>query len=135
MIEGLGGPRASRADFRRGSPAGPNGFSVAAGRPATTEAGLPVGSTSAASMDAMLSLQEADPVFERDRSARRHGQAMLGALAALQRALLADGDTGSALTQLSRLAEELPEAADQTLARVLSAIRTRVEVEIARMQP
>ena len=83
-------------------------------------------------MDAMLSLQEADPVLERDRKARRHGQSILAALAALQRALISGGAGGAAIAQLSDLLRDLPHAADPALASVMSAIRLRAMVELAR---
>jgi hypothetical protein len=129
MIEGLGGPTALRAEFRR-TAGESSGFSVPAGRIAERTVSVPV--TSAAVMEAMLSLQEADPALERDCSARRHGRSMLAALAALQRALLADGGACSTLSHLRCLAEELPQTADPALAAVLAAIRLRAKVELAR---
>jgi hypothetical protein len=92
------------------------------------------GVAAAAGLDAlggMLALQEAtDPVL-RDRSARRHGQALLAALAALQRALLADGGEDEALERVAALAH-VPDAADPQLRAVLHQAGLRAAVELAK---
>jgi hypothetical protein len=80
----------------------------------------------------MLTLQELGGETAEDRDARRHGQDMLGALAALQRALLMGGDEEVALRQLAELAAAVPCAADRRLAAMVSAIAVRVRVELAR---
>lgn len=101
-------------------------FSVAA--QARTEA--PAG-VLAISMPSLLALQEEDAEAVADREARRHGQAMLSALAALQRGLLGGAD-GGALEQAAALARAAPAAADPRLAAVQRAILVRVAVEAAR---
>ena len=89
--------------------------------------------TPAAALDAMLALQEAEAEAARDRNARRHGKALLEALAELQRALLAGGDEeGPALQCLAALAADPPDAASPGLAGVLRALSLRAEVELAR---
>jgi uncharacterized protein YfiM (DUF2279 family) len=70
-----------------------------------------------------------------DRSARRHGKAMLQALGALQRALLGadEGDGPSAAcTALADLAGRMPEADDPLLRLILREIAARAAVELAR---
>ncbi len=82
---------------------------------------------------AMLGLQEtmADPVGE--RAARRRGQDMLDALAALQRGLLSPaGPDPASLRRLAALAAAAPHAADSGLREALEAIRLRAVVELAR---
>ncbi len=97
-----------------------------------------VAHTSAASppaaLDAMLALQEAEAEAARDRNARRHGKALLDALAELQRALLAESDDqeGPALHRLAALLEAPPDAANPALAGVLRALALRARVELAR---
>ena len=66
-----------------------------------------------------------------DREARRHGRALLEALAELQRALLSDGG-GQALERLLALVELEPQAGDPALARLIGAIRLRARIELAR---
>ncbi len=79
----------------------------------------------------LLALQEEDTDAVADREARRHGQAMLSALAALQRGLLGGADNG-ALEQAAALARSAPAAVDPRLAAVQRAILVRVAVEAAR---
>jgi Class II flagellar assembly regulator len=93
--------------------------------------------TPAAALDAMLALQEAEAEATRDRNARRHGRALLDALAELQCALLAesgagDGQDGPVLQRLAGLLEASPGAADPALAGVLRALSLRAQVELAR---
>ncbi len=90
---------------------------------------------------AMLALQEqtgsgADREADSaDREARRHGQKILEALAALQRALLTSVGSAESLAHLALLAEMAPTAHDPTLARLLSSIRLRAQLEIVRRVP
>ncbi len=79
----------------------------------------------------LLALQEAGQDAVRDREARRHGDAMLQALRALQRALLGGGDDLS-LRQLEALARGAPPPADPGLAMVQAMILQRTAVELAR---
>jgi hypothetical protein len=107
------------------------GFAVDMGldRAARTLAATP-----AAALDAMLALQEAEVEAARDRNARRHGKALLEALAELQRALLGGGggEEGPALQRLAALAAAPADAANPALAGVLRALSLRAQVELAR---
>lgn len=109
------------------------GFSVPAGT-----AGV-AGSRAAAApaaLDGLLSLQEREADWDRDRPARRHAQDLLNELSALQRDLLDEaGPPGPAtgrLDRLSALARALPSACDPRLAAVLRATCLRAAVELAR---
>ena len=76
----------------------------------------------------------------RDREARRHGQALLSALAELQLALIGGGGGSgtprdglkSLSERLSVLASTLPAAADPGLQAVVRAIGLRARIELAR---
>jgi hypothetical protein len=107
------------------------GFSVdgAAEGSAAAAAGAPAD----ISLASLLALQsdEADEV--RDRPARQRGHALLNALAALQRAMLAEGGVGrEQLQALAGLADSVPDAADPRLRAAMDAITLRVQVELAR---
>ena len=78
----------------------------------------------------LLALQEEESNDVADREARRHGHAMLAALADLQYSLLGGGRGGTA--QLAALARAAPSAADPRLAAIQKAIQVRVAVELAR---
>lgn len=123
------------------------GAAVAGGRPARAAAGsfrLPAGAAGTmgsmagvaaaaeVGLPGMLALQEvqAEPVA--DREARRHGQAMLAELAALQRSLLGAG--ADDLARLERLAAGGPEAEDPSLRAAVAAIRLRARIELARRE-
>jgi hypothetical protein len=81
----------------------------------------------------MLALQEAGAEPVRDRAARRHGQAMLQLLAALQRAMLQGvGGDEAELTRLASLSAEVPVASDPALRQAVAAIALRASVELAR---
>jgi hypothetical protein len=128
-IEGIGHPGAARPAARR-SPPSAGGFLVPT---ETTVAGpSATGATPATGLASMLTLQELGGETAEDRDARRHGQDMLEALAALQRALLLGGDEDVALQQLAELAAAVPRATDRRLAAMVSAIIVRVRVELAR---
>lgn len=137
-IQGLGGPAPARGGRRTGSANGstfhvPPDRTAAEGGGEGVAEGMAAEGASAAMLDAMLSLQEMDPASERDRQGRRHGQAMLAALAGLQSALLsAAGDDEAAVSHLTGLLAQMPVAADPTLNGVLKAIRVRAMVELAR---
>jgi hypothetical protein len=70
-----------------------------------------------------------------DREARRHAQDILEALAALQKALLAGGSPSESLAHLTALAGMTPPLHDPALARILSSIRLRAQLEILRLAP
>lgn len=91
------------------------------------------GTPPATLLGAMLALQEAAAGRARDRVARRHGEAVLTALMALQLKLLGGPlHGGAALGHLARLVAELPEAADPTLRSLIRDVALRAEVELAR---
>ena len=106
---------------------GTGGFAVAAGSPAATAA-----LSAAAPLDGLLLLQEADNAPARDRRARKHGRAVLDALARLQLALLGGDPDSAALRTLAALLEQAPAADDPALRTMLGAIALRAEVELAR---
>jgi hypothetical protein len=115
---------------RARTPQGAGGFSLPAGEPSGTGAAA---AAVPASLGAMLALQEAGAEPARDRAARRHGQAMLKLLAALQRAMLQGGAEDEAeLGRLAALSAEIPTASDPALRQAVAAIALRASVELAR---
>ena len=82
--------------------------------------------------DSLLTLQQVDEPTERDRAARRRGQALLGALGRLQLLLLVEGDPVPTLAQLRSLAEGAPAAADPALAAAIDQVVLRARIELAR---
>ena len=82
-------------------------------------------------MPSLLAMQEAETGAVQDREARRHGDSMLEALAALQRSLLGGAEAGG-LETMASLARAVPAAADPRLAGVQRALLVRVAVELAR---
>lgn len=118
-------PREGVGEFRASDRAGAG--TAAAGVSATSAPGSLLG---------LLALQEDETGAERDRAARRHGDALLRELAALQRGLL--GDEAEVMTALSRLAvltEQAQEAADPGLAAIVRAVALRARIEVARRVP
>jgi hypothetical protein len=105
-----------------------DGFAVPTELAATAKTAPPL----PVSLDGMLSLQEVEPAFERDRRARRHTEAMLDTLAELQRALLGSGPEDDALMRLETLSHNIPQAADASLRAVVAAVALRIHVEMAR---
>jgi hypothetical protein len=83
-------------------------------------------------LESMLALQTVDEADERNRSARKRGNALIGALTRLQRAMLSAEDPSSALRALNVLASEDPDACDPQLGAILRAIVLRSRVEVAR---
>ncbi len=109
-------------------PAADGGFAVSGGAgPLPAAAAMPAGP-----VGGMLLLQEMDAGPARDRGARKHGRAMLDALAALQRALLDGGEDPAALDRLAALLQHCPEASDPGLRATVAAVALRVHVELAR---
>lgn len=105
-----------------------SGFTLPAGEARRATAAAP---SAPAAPAGMLALQEWQGDAVRDREARRRGEAILAALAALQRALLGGGDD-AALERLAALTEDVPEAADPRLATLVRALALRARVELAR---
>lgn len=124
-IVGLGPVSPVRKPVR---PGGGSGFQVPEGEEARVEAPAAV---TGVSMPSLLAMQEAESGAVQDRQARQNGEALLGALASLQRALLAGDDSGE-LGRLAGLAQAMPPAADHRLAAVQRALLVRVAVERAR---
>jgi class II flagellar assembly regulator FliX len=84
-------------------------------------------------LDSMLALQAVDEAAERDRSARKRGNALIAALTDLQRTMLMEADPAAALRALTALTAHHPIADDPGLAGILRAIVLRSRVEIARL--
>ncbi len=133
-IDGLGPAGPLRPATRPATPARTEGFAVPGqGEPAAVAADpAAVGQVGRlGGLDALLMLQEAPDPLARDRAARRRAQELLQALAALQRALLADGEA-EAIGLLESLLHDPPLAADPVLADLAAAVTLRVRVELAR---
>lgn len=145
-IDAIGRPAAPRMTRR-----GRAGGAFALPPESAPEAAMPEDTSapvSAASVGGLLGLQEQmaggllAPAV-RDREARRHGQALLSALADLQLIMVGPQNVpGVAIATLSRLADRLtaltsavPVAADPALGAVVTAIALRARVELARRQP
>ena len=120
---------------------GAGGFVLAADLPSTADApGTTQNATPvfAAFMEGLLGLQEQAPNAPavRDREARRHGQALLSALAEMQLSLVGSRGSPASLARvgerLSALADGVPVAADPRLREVVAAITLRARVELAR---
>ncbi len=107
------------------------GFSVTAGAaPAAAAAPAPAAPVA---VDTLLALQEMPGEGVRDRAARRHGEAMLRLLAALQRARLGEpGPMAAVLAELGGSVHGGPEATDPGLRQLVSAIALRAKIELAR---
>jgi hypothetical protein len=82
-------------------------------------------------MGGLLALQDEAAPAQRDRAAKRGGEAVLAELSRLQAAML-DGRDGSMLDSLSETLARLPEAASPHLKSILAAIRIRAGLELAR---
>ena len=95
-------------------------------------AAAPAPPSSATPLDAVLALQEQEAEARRNRQARRHGQALIEALAALQHGLLDGSDSPALLDRLVVLAQTCPDAADPALNAILGAVALRAQVELAR---
>jgi hypothetical protein len=106
-------------------------FSLAAESPTTP---IPdTTPTQSVSLAGMLALQEAETGSIQDKTARRHGFALLEALSTLQKHLLSPlADTETALASLTRLAADPPHTTDPALAALLDSIRLRAKIELLR---
>jgi hypothetical protein len=132
-----GGPVASRSAagaVSQGGAAFASALQAGASRAADPGTDAPAGVAGPLALGAMLTLQETGAGSVRDREARRRGQGLLAALAALQRDLLGGGggEDPAALQRLADLAAAVPDAEDRRLGAVLGAIVLRARVELAR---
>jgi len=135
MIEsvGLDGPGRVSPSRTRPGVRGARGFSVPA-EPGGASGASAAAAASGVMLDGLLMLQAAEDATERNRKARRHGEAMLTELAGLLRALLTGDTDRDALMQLSRLLDSAPRADDPTLDAVLQPVILRARVELIRRQ-
>lgn len=128
-------PTASGAG--RATRAGGAGFSVAGGASAP-RAGSAGALTAPASLDAMLAMQAADAVDEREARRRRgvaRGQALLDALDGLKAGLLAGRIAPSDLARLTTaLAQARETSGDPGLDDLLAQIDLRAQVEFAKLE-
>jgi len=131
-----GGPMTRRAGARGVGQAGAafaSALEAGAGGAEAADTDPLAGVAEPLALGSMLALQEMGAGSVRDREARRRGQGLLAALAALQRGLLAGGDDQDVLQRLADLASADPDyAEDKRLGAVLSAIVLRARVELAR---
>lgn len=130
-INGPGGASATRATPGK-SRSGGSARQFTVSEPAASGTTVTVAGVAGVNLDGMLALQEHHDASARDEEAKRHGDAMLIELAAVQRALLSDGDPASAMQRLSALAASVPPAADPRLAWLIRSIALRGRVELAR---
>ncbi|MGH7160098.1 MAG: flagellar assembly protein FliX [Acetobacteraceae bacterium] len=133
-IDRLGGTgRTASVRPGRSMPGGAAGFVLPEARAAPDGADSIGETVPTTLLGAMLALQEAAADRSRDRAARRHGEAVLTALMALQVRLLdAPAHRGAALAHLAKLVAQLPQAADPALGALIRDLTLRAEVELAR---
>jgi Class II flagellar assembly regulator len=131
VIDRVGPLLPGRPGLRAGSGA-TTGFLPPAEQGPDAARGAGVAASAPVALDSLLALQQVDEPTERDRAARRHGQALLAALSRLQRLLLEDGDEAAALEQIRALAEATPAAADPGLAAAVELVVLRARIELAR---
>ena len=127
---GVGGP-AQATHNATGTTDGP--FIVNGGTEGPAQ-NVRVSSVAGIGLATLLALQAVEETTERDRTARKHGVAMLAALTNLQRAMLVEGDPSSALRALTELTANTPSADDPGLGAVLQAVVLRSRVELARRE-
>jgi hypothetical protein len=137
-IDGVGGLAnlEGAAAVRRGRlrSAGGSGFAVPGRSDGASDAAGVGAATPASLLGAMLAVQEAEADRARNRAARRHGEAMLAELRALQLELLEGAMGQAALTRLADLADRVPAAADPGLAATVQWVALRARVELARRE-
>jgi hypothetical protein len=132
LIDRVGPPVPGRPGVRPGSGAG-SGFplpAVAAGPDAARAEAMAM--SAPVVLESLLALQQVEEVTERDRAARRRGQALLVALGQLQRVLLENGDQAAVLGQIHALSDAMPVAADPGLAAAVDMVVLRARIELAR---
>ncbi len=127
MIRGVGAPPTVSGGTRQVRDAG--GFRLPKSESAPTTG---VSGPAAVGTPSMLALQEMPDPHLADREARRRGQDILAALAALQRALLGAGPMDA--DALVRLAQDVPQASDPALRAAISALVLRARIEGARLE-
>jgi hypothetical protein len=130
-ITGISAGAAIPGRSKATAPSLPSGFSVEAevAAPAVQES-QPAQNVG---LSGMLALQEAEAETVQDKTARRHGMAMLGRLSQLQKSLLsATADDAVEIETLASLAREMPETVNPGLTKALAAIRLRAKIELIR---
>jgi hypothetical protein len=119
----------------RGAPPGFGEALRGAGEEPDAPAAAGLAGAGAAAPILAASVEAAEEALERaDRAARRHGRAMLQALAGLQLAMLGDDAAGgtAARERLAALVGGMPAADDPVLRLILREIGARAAVELAR---
>jgi hypothetical protein len=127
MIRGVGAPPPVSGGTRQVRDAG--GFRMPKSESAPTSG---IAGPAAIGTPSMLALQEMPDPHLADREARRRGQDILAALAALQRALLGAGPIDA--DALARLAKDVPQASDPALRAAVAALVLRARIEAARLE-
>ena len=121
-IASVSGPAQIAAPAR----AAPHGTAFAVPSPPPAAAGAGTSGIAPAAMAGLLAVQEGATGDRRAPAARRAGRALLGALSALQAALLAGQGEAGALEGLRDLLGAMPPAEDPVLATI--ALRCRIEL-------
>jgi hypothetical protein len=127
MIRGVGAPPPVSGGTRQARDTG--GFRMPKSESAPTSG---IAGPAAIGTPSMLALQEMPDPHLADREARRRGQDILAALAALQRALLGAGPIDA--DALARLAKDVPQASDPALRAAVAALVLRARIEAARLE-
>ncbi len=129
-VNGISAAGAANRPKKTATRLGP-GFSVE-----SDEAAPPVQANQPAqgvALSGMLALQEAETETVQDRTARRHGIALLETLSQLQKILLsAQSNAATEIESLALLTHEMPQAANPGLAAALADIRLRAKIELLR---
>ncbi len=134
MVNGVRAAGIGRtAPAREGAKPATESFSVGDGA-APVANPVRLSSVSGIGMESLLTLQGIDEPTERDRAARKRGNAMLALLTKLQHAMLAGEDPAAALRALNDLSADEAVAADAELGAILRAVVLRSRVEIARRE-
>jgi len=120
---------------RAGAPAGGDGARFRAALPGSAAEAEGAGGGTGVSSSNLLALQQVEKQEDPDAEAREQGARLLDLLARLQRGLLAGHVDRATLTEIERLAgAAMASAADPELAAVVSAIRLRANLELARAE-
>jgi hypothetical protein len=82
----------------------------------------------------MLALQETETETAQDKTARRHGIALLEALSQIQKSLLSLTEASATeIETLTLLVNAMPQASNPGLAATLADIRLRAKIELLRL--